>query len=548
MKNRRKYLLALLFCSTLSLAGCGFQDVVGTPNTNPPKDPEVEPIPDPIPDPEPEVEMNVDVYDHAYDDLEVSSFNGRKASVTYMDYSKYSYYGTSSCPSIGTPKILIVPVWFSDSYNYITNKDNVRNDIESAYLGTSEETGWHSVSSFYNTESFGQLTLTGTVSPWYECGKASTYYYDDGDGYTSKTVNLVKSAVTWYKANHETDLSSFDTDEDGFIDGVILIYGAPDYVAMGNYSASNLWAYTYWTAASKSNNGPVANAFFWSSYDFLYSSGSTALSRTGLTSYGSGDTTNCIIDSHTFIHEMGHVLGLPDYYDYGGAGSPALGSTMQDLNIGGHDPYSRFALGWASAYHPKETQKIELKPFEESGQLIALSISSSTFGTPFYNYILIELYTPTGVNEFDSEYRYTGRRRCLTNYGIRIWHVDSRLYSVSKGKVTGLPSTGQVVEGTSNSTGDRANNLAGSSSYKQLTMLRRNYKFTDVNGKVYTDDRNTTYMTNEDLFVTGDYFTMNTYKQQFPRRGKLNTGNKLGWSVYFDSVTESGATITLIKD
>ena len=94
---------------------------------------------------------------------------------TLSDFAKYSGYMSTS-PSLGDSKILVIPVWFTDSDNFITNKENVRNDIETSFAGTSEETGWESVCSYYAKDSFGRLNLEATVSSWYECGKPSSDY------------------------------------------------------------------------------------------------------------------------------------------------------------------------------------------------------------------------------------------------------------------------------------------------------------------------------------------------------------------------------------
>ena len=544
MKKNKGLLFAFILINALSVAGCGFQNTSSSGSTFIPSKPsQEEDKPQEEENPKPIDNLIYDEYDHTYDDLEVSEFSGKKSSITYQDFAKNSYYGLSVCPSTGNPKLLVIPIWFTDSSDYILYPDNVKDDIETAFFGNEEDTGWHSVSSYYDADSFGTVHLEGVVTPWYECGYSSEHYYVDND---YRTESLLKKAIDWYKSYLDVDtLSSFDTDKDGYLDGVMMVYGAPDQAALGNNDASNLWAYTSWTLSASSTFNPTVNAFFWSSYDFMYSK-DAAISRSG-SSYASGDTRHCNIDAHTFIHEMGHIFGLNDYYDYSGVSSPALSFSMQDENVGGHDPYSRYALGWAKAYHPQETVKIHLKPMEEGGEVIALSSNANTFGTPFHNYLMIEFYSPNGLNTFDTDHALKNRNAGPDSYGIRLWHVDSRLYSTNTGATTGLPSKGNVVHATSNSGGDRAVDLAGSSAYRQLTVIRKGYEFNTKDGGVYKDDRDEFSLTNDDLFGTGDYFTMSTYKNQFPLKEKLNTRIKLGWAIYFDEVNENGATITCIK-
>ena len=45
------------------------------------------------------------------------------------DLTKYSIYLTDSMPTKGG-KLLVIPVWFTDSDNFITNKDQVKEDID----------------------------------------------------------------------------------------------------------------------------------------------------------------------------------------------------------------------------------------------------------------------------------------------------------------------------------------------------------------------------------------------------------------------------------
>ena len=93
-----------------------------------------------------------------------------KPSSTYMNISQNNPSGKASTPSVNKAKLLVIPVWFeNDSANYIneSKKEDLKKDIETAYFGTNEETGWRSVKTYYEEESHGALTISGTVSDWY---------------------------------------------------------------------------------------------------------------------------------------------------------------------------------------------------------------------------------------------------------------------------------------------------------------------------------------------------------------------------------------------
>ena len=482
---------------------------------------------------------------------------------TYDDYTANNSYELDSCPT-DDGKLLVIPVWFSDSSTFISTskKASVKSDIEKAYFGTKEETGWNSVKSYYEEESLNSLTLNGTVSDWYETGTSYSQYANESSG-GQATMSLVSTATDWYFQNNKSESrKDYDRNGDGYLDGVMLIYAAPDYSVLGNQNYSNLWAYCYWLQdeGNKSVATPGPNTFFWASYDFMYGS-NTVSSHTGKSSsYYSGDTRYCNIDAHTYIHEMGHVFGLEDYYDYGdGRYNPAGGFSMQDYNVGGHDPYSVMAYGWANPYVPTESCEITLNPFVSSHDLILLTPSWNGIGSPFDEYLLLELYTPTGLNELDSTYSYCDTILGATKTGIRLWHVDARLaYSTSldsegypaysASKLTTNPSYNAVygVYHAFSNTYDDADygSILGSSYYKyDLLHLIRNdtslgYKTTSTFG-------------NSSLFADGSSFKMSSYASQFPNSGKLDSGKTLGWN-FSVSITGSGenakATINLVKE
>ena len=454
-------------------------------------------------------------------------------------------------PSTGSAKILVIPIWFNDSSNYIAveNKDVVKDNIRAAYFGTTEETGWHSVKSYYEEESHGKLTLNGTVSNWYQENANSSSYGPEEAG-LEKTMSLVSKATKWYfEQNTSEKKRDYDCDGDGYLDGVMLIYGAPDYSAMSNYSYQNLWAYCYWLQDTSVKNrfNPGANAFFWASFDFMYGS-NTVVAATGLSSsskYNSGDTRHMAIDAHTFIHEMGHMFGLDDYYDYSGSYNPAGAFSMQDHNVGGHDPFSSFALGWGQAYIPTETTTIYLKPFTQTGEMIILSPSWNSFDSAFDEYLILEYYTPDGLNSLDTTYQYRDNSSPTgtTEYGIRLWHVDAKL---------GVPksySSSTLVLKDANTT-DPA-----SASDKVALMNDNTYNGdTDecnllhfVRNKTTTSYNSQTKFKGEHLFKANSTFALETYKKQFVKSTTLDNGKALGFTFTVESVKSAYATIKITK-
>ena len=516
---KHKYLFVLPLLIALS-TGCSFKDIV-----NPTQE-------DPV----------------IYIPTEQGVYKARSI-YSYKTFALNNFYTISSSPSIGTSNLLIIPVWFTNSDSYISTskKENVRKDIEKAYFGTASETGWESVASYYKKDSFSNLSLTGVVSDWYSCGKHSSEFYSSSEG-GAATAELVRSAVTWYKETYGVlSLKDFDTDKDGYLDGVMLIYGAPNESTL-HISAPNMWAYCYWLqdTSLKSTFNPGPNAFFWASYDFMYSGGVTAIEHSGKT-YGYGDTSHCLIDSHTYIHEMGHIFGLEDYYDYSKTASPAAGFSMQDENIGGHDPYSRLALGWVTPYVPTETCTFTVKNMESSGELVL--IKPDLYTSPFDEYILLELYSNTGLNELDCNYAYNNKTQGPKSVGMRIWHIDARLFSVTEsdiqgnikaGFVTNDPTKGGVIHATSNSvSGSYATNLAGNVNYHIIELIRNN-KNAQYN--------NNSSLSSNDLFYEGDEFSISTYFRQFVNKTKLNNKTAFNWTVKINSLNSEEMNITCTKN
>jgi M6 family metalloprotease-like protein len=370
----------------------------------------------------------------------------------------------------------------------------------------------------------------------------------------------VETATNWYFSNHTSEKrKDYDCDGDGYLDGVMLIYAAPDYDTLNRDSYDNLWAYCFWIQdyTAKNTSNPGVNAYFWASYDFMYGQ-EVAYSRTGKT-YHAGDTSHCTIDAHTYIHEMGHMFGLEDYYDYSNNSyQPAGGFSMQDHNVGSHDPFSSFALGWGKAYVPVESTTIDLKPFATDGEMIILSPSWNTYNSPFDEYLILEYFTDTGLNEFDVHHKYmsqygknypTGSQ----DYGIRLWHVDARLLYTTTGEFSANKVTTNPIYPAGGVALMMSNTYYDGTEYSEAygSLLGRSY----ANYNVLQMIRNSTSATYKpkdmlspsSLFKAGDTFSMSKYSKQFVNAGQLNSKKDLGFTFEINACNSTYASITITK-
>ncbi|MCR5308658.1 MAG: hypothetical protein K6E21_00915 [Bacilli bacterium] len=466
-------------------------------------------------------------------------------SKTEMDYHLSDLEhnaGAPILPKSGSPKMLIIPVKFNDSNAYISKYDNVKDDIETVFFGNSSSIGYESVRTYYEKESFNKVSLTGTVSDWYECGKSSFQIEN------SSTVEKIKNnAIEWYFSNNPTDdRKSYDLDNDGYLDGVVLVYGSPDYVTgdLGNL-CSHMWAsVSSSTGITGNTSKPVACGYMWVSYDFLYPTKDKARNRTGKSEYAYSAYVNSKMgflsyDPFTFIHETGHMFGLSDYYSYTESERFYAGdANMQSASLLTHDPYSLMLFGWANPYIVDDEATITIGGFVDTHDFIMIKGSSSAVNSPFDEYILIDLYTPTGLNKFHAvdhpSIRGTGGTLDDLSFpGIRIWHVDARLSDRNKGYgvdyLTNDPTSSGATYIADNSLGSYTSHSYDG--YVELTQIRNDptKKLIDLS-----------YNRKGDLFQTGDTFDQDVFYKQFANGTKLDNDSSLGWTIKVDLIMHTG--------
>lgn len=335
---------------------------------------------------------------------------------TVRNLADYEY----GMPTTGKRRVLVIPVEFPDVT--AASKNYKVSTIEKAFNGDPSSTYFTSVKDYFYNSSYGQLDIEFDVlDDWFTTSKNWSYYSKivptDIYGQSGTHSNCSGESLILHEAlesiENTKDLTIYDTDKNGFIDSVIMIY-THDYDEREN-GDELAWAWRFWDLMADLSSpipggydnykydGVYANDYLWASYQF----------------FKDGMTNGQNIDIYTFCHEYSHVLGLEDYYDTSYVEHPLDGYDMMDQSMADHSAYSKMALGWI-----KETRLItaesnvtlELGDFGKTGDTIVFGNNFDETKGAFQEYWLVEYYTNSGNNQlgglFDEE-------------GVLVYHIDS---------------------------------------------------------------------------------------------------------------------------
>lgn len=500
-------------------------------------------------------------YESATSGLTKSSLS----NITYHDLCSQDR-GTPryASPSTGEVTYLCIPVELSD-YPFETG---VLERLDALFNGTSEDTGyWESVSSYYEKASFGKMKIKVEIADVYKAEYTAAALADTTSP-TSRTNLMCRNAIEQYLAN-TSEISKFDADSNGYFDGIYLIYSCPDFSSainqVGSYARENpskdyssfYWAFTAWYNGYHAGR-LRANAYVWASYDFMFKG----------TSYPN-------VDAHTFIHETGHLLGLPDYYNNGSdepekygkyaTYAPSGALQMMDHNLGDFDGWTKYSLGWSEPYVLDVSATLpvtyELNQVDISGEMLLIPDKTSSFnGNAFGEYMAVELYAPRGLNQLDSRSKYQGSYpKMYDDAGVRIYHMDSRLknFSGRSAKSYASPTLEELKQSSESSYYDvAANNLISETNAQYGFWL--NHLMESEGALTFTSINS--YATNKTLFIGNELrgnFSMASHNEFFRNaddNGKalLNNGNEFGYKIRVNGIkAENGnykASITISED
>ncbi|MDI9504076.1 MAG: hypothetical protein QM205_03970 [Bacillota bacterium] len=415
----------------------------------------------------------------------------------------------------GDVNLLVLPIEFSDYKADLldgNNGEDAHKIIQNAFFGKEEVTQWHSVASFYDASSYGKLKIHGEVAPWYELGEDySIAKINDpaniGRDKQTITKEILRRAVAHYKRENPEKISNFDLNEDNVIDAVYLIYTHPIKINRDETS-SLFWAYSAFDNIDSHNvelegPPPYANAYSWSSYEFMRVNNSLFKNKP---------------DAHAYIHETGHLLGLPDYYNtnLNSKDNPLGGFDIMDYTVGDHTGLSKMFLDWAYPKVITGPGVITLRPFTKTGDLAL--VTNNWNGSAVDEYLLLEFYAPIGLNRLDSFINTTFN--LPSDFGLKVYHVDARTIFVDQSSMpyTFYYSNGQekpenMIEELAHSNSDAGpfkGKFTGIPLYKLLEASGEN---TFVNGEKAT---------NETLFKNGLVFGRDVFADfSFNSKGDL---------------------------
>ena len=345
---------------------------------------------------------------------------------TKSEYAKdltdlYAY--KDSCPPEGSPAILVIPVQFSDvtaaskGYNIDT--------IKKAFNGKSGSTSYYSVDEYYYLSSYGALDLDITVlDSWFTPEHPSSYYTEQTIEHNGKEQTIGDQMIMDEALDYLDDfmdLSKFDTDGNGYIDAVVMI----NTLAVSGDSYFT-WGYRYWNIykneADYLNKYDYVSAgdYAWMSYGFMHED----TDRFGRPYY----TNKKVINTKTYIHEIGHILGAEDYYDtsYEDPAGPLYGKDIMDTYLGDHNPYTKFSYGWIESSRLVTTSgsiTLTLEDFSKNGDTIIVANNFDPALGAYQEYYVIVYYTNEDLNSGEGGY--------FSRDGILVYHVNASLYSES---------------------------------------------------------------------------------------------------------------------
>lgn len=321
------------------------------------------------------------------------------ASKGFINPSIYELYG--SLPSQNDAELIIFYVDFPDcKYSFTPSAEQIENIAFGSENDNDNNYPFESMSAFYNRSSKGAMSLNGKAYT-YTTKNDKSYY--EGDVWH---VSLIDEIIAEFDST--VDFSQFDGDNDKIIDSILI--SVPESAGDDN-----------WWASAGAYGGDFQKKVDGMNIGHVIVGNAEIKSADRYANFNS-----------SYLHEMGHCMGLPDYYLYGledfqGMHGSAGFEMMDDANCD-FGAVSKLMLGW---YKPEQIQIYDKNSGNGTFTLNESSLENS-------NCLII----PCG--ELDRNYyseffmvEYSGMRKNnsilsgewwrATGEGVRVYHVSAEV-------------------------------------------------------------------------------------------------------------------------
>lgn len=312
--------------------------------------------------------------------------NKRLKSVS-ADKSQFMVDGTF--PSTGKRKLLVLLVNYSDTKTTYPQKEFQNMMMQENYGGIG------SLRDYYLQQSYGKLDLDITVTDWITLPKSKATYGADGAAY------MIYDALSQLTQDKTIDLTQFDNDGDGILDGLAVIHQGYGQEASSN--ATDIWSHSSIIYGQTFNGVNV---------------------RRYTIEPEINAKNNKIQQIGVIAHEFGHALGAPDFYDTDYSSNGEFNGTgIWDLLANG---------AWSGDYGSRPTgingwQKWVWGWTEPT--VLDKSTTVTDMPSAYDEPVAYRMETGTPGEYFFMENRQNtkGFDQSLPGHGLIIYHVDENL-------------------------------------------------------------------------------------------------------------------------
>lgn len=305
---------------------------------------------------------------------------------------------STTTPKLGEARLCVFRVEFPDCkyYNALSAEEMSKRVFGEAN-DNSMDYPFESLTAFYERASYNNLHLDGDIYSY--TAKNNRSYYSDGEGFEK----LFMEALDYY--NDSVDYTQYDVNKDGCFDGLSV---SVPLDGINTEEDAEWWGFQ--------------NVFY---YNQRYSVDGIK-PKAFIVNDAQPRQDSMWYYVQVLAHELGHSMGLPDYYKYysddfqgmkGAIGSELMEDMNSDLSS-----FSKLMMGWLTDKDVKvasldgAAQEFTLNDVSSEGSCLIVPVGQLDENY-FSEYFLIEYITPTNNNR---------KLRIDSGGCVRILHINAQ--------------------------------------------------------------------------------------------------------------------------